>query len=61
MNRNKPKGKPEVTERKDIQQRDDEIRGEDGAGPGSGAETARHAAQKQVNSRPEITTMPENP
>ena len=60
MNKNKPNGKPDVPERKDLQEQDDELLNEDGIGPGTGAQTAVHHHEDSTEQQEFIRTQDRN-
>lgn len=49
MSQSKPTGKPQVSEKDDIQEQDDELTGETGTGSGSHSQVAPHIAESTID------------
>lgn len=60
MSKEKLGGKPELKERKDVQERDDAIMNETGMGPGSGAQTAQHHREDSTHQKEFIKSKSRN-
>lgn len=60
MSKDKLGGKPEMKERKDVQERDDAIMNETGMGPGSGAQIAQHHREDSTHQKEFIKSQSRN-